>query len=166
LFWKKDTHTAFNSFGNGRYLLACFLIPAYFVIFFASTWYHSHTNESHGAIESSAFHSHIRLSSLIGGEDNLFSYSTSSSAQQYTQEVIHLSGPGIPLLVPYYLPLTVYRNFPHAPKLILKMGCYAIHGTAPSPIPSAIDYLQESLPTFSAQELVILIGTDLPPPIS
>ena len=79
---------------------------------------------------------------------------------------MHLGGSGVPPLMPHCLSLTFSRNLSHTSKWIPQVGCYGVPGTAPSPIPPALKFPQGYLPTYSPQELVVLIGADLPPPIS
>jgi len=164
-------HMACSPLGKGRYLLACLLIPIYFAVFFASPWYHSHSEKSHDALEGGTLHSHIpALSSslLMDGEDTLFS----SISPSYPSDdldagvMMHWCGSDIPSFVPHYSSPILYRNLFHSSRLVLQASYYDLPGTVTSPIPPALKSPQEYLPSYSPQELVILIGADLPPPIA
>lgn len=160
-----------STLGKGRYLLACLLIPIYFAVFFASPWYHSHLDKGHDALEGGTLHSHIpALSSspLIDGEDTLFSSISPSYPPDdlHAGVMMHWCGSDIPSFVPHYSSPTLYRNLSHSPRLVLQASYYDLPGTVPSPIPPVLRSPQEYFPNYSPQELVILIGADLPPPIA
>ena len=156
---------------QGSHLLVCVFTTAYFVSLFLSPWLHSHSGQNHGALEGDVLHPHVLLSTSLSAGKGDFSSPTVSARTSNdnvldAKTLMHLWGSGAPLLTQHRAFRIYHRSPSRIPLFTLKVGTRGSPGTAPSRFPPATRVLQEVLPNLSSKEFVVLVGTDLPPPIA